>query len=133
MAGTKVAGTTFEIGTDGITYATLGCVVDWDLTKPSPTDIDTTCTTDTEAQSIKGIKPRATLAVSLNYDQDAAGRATAEASYEDDVDYYFRVTYSDAIVKTFTGRVKDISETGAVDDVIKAAYNIDVTSAIAEA
>lgn len=133
MAGTIVEGTLFEISDDNITFETLGCVTDWDLSRGTPTLIDTTCTSDTEMQNAKGLRPKATLAVSVNYDQDGAGRAIALASYADDAIYYFKVTYSDAIVKTFTGKVLDMSEAGAVDDIVKETLNIQIESAIAEA
>ena len=133
-SGINAQGTTFEISADGVTYTALGCVKTWDWTKPARAEIDTTCLTDTEKSFRFGLKDNGTLAVETLYDR-GAGSVLAEASYDSDVAYYFKVTYADtpATVKTFQGFVISISENGGLDDVIGAALEIRVSGAITEA
>lgn len=137
-SGLVTQGTDFRISVDGVSYTSLGCVESWDLSTSDRAEIDTTCLKDTSKTFKFGLKDSGTLGLELMYNIDGAGQVLLEASYASPDAYFFEVEYSNSAgttgtIKSFSGYVINLSETGGKDDVIKQSVTIKVSGEITAA
>lgn len=134
-SGIVTQGTDFRISTDGTVFESVGCVESWDLSTADRAEIDTTCLKDTSKSFKFGLKDSGTLSLETMYNIGGAGQALLEASYASPDAYSFEVEYSDnagvsGTVKSFSGYVINLSQTGGKDDVIKQSVTIKISGDI---
>lgn len=129
--GIVTQGTSIQISADDITFAELGCIQSWSLDSPSRPEIDTTCLLSTSKTFKFGLKDNGTVTTELLYEAGGAGQLVLEASYESNTPYYFSIEYTDGTIgdgtiKTFTGYVISISQSGNQDDVVRQSVQIKI-------
>ena len=131
-------GTIISISADGTTWTPVGCITGWDLSASARAEIDTTCLVDTSKSFKFGLKDNGTLSIDYFYDPEGAGQKLMEASYGSDTAYHFQIEYPNlgtggkGTIKVFEGYVIELSETGAVDEVLTASASIKISGDVTQ-
>ncbi len=128
-------GTVIRISEDGTTFTDIGCVSGFSWEFSERATIDTTCLTDTEKTFKFGLRDSGTVSIDYRFEPDGAGQVLLEESYASDTPYTFQVEYSDSLgvsgtIKEFDGFVTQMSQDGAIDDIVNASASIKITGPI---
>ena len=136
--GILTQGTLFEVSNDeGVTYIPFGCVTSFTLTSGTRTEIPTTCLTDTTKTFKFGLQDAGTLSVDTYSDLEGAGTVDLENSYESDIAYDFKISYSNdnegagtPTIKEFQGYVISFSENGTEDSILTTSWEIKISGTV---
>jgi hypothetical protein len=130
----EAQGTVFEIGVGTPVVYKGVCVKTFSGPGGAATVIDTTTLCSTAKEKRMGLRDEGTLSVVLNFVPSDEGHEALRAARASRALTPFRLTFTDtpATVWTFNGYVTTFSVSGAVDGVVEANVDIEITGAITE-
>jgi hypothetical protein len=118
----------------GITYALIGQVTDWTPGGKTVTISTSSPIAQRNIDKFKGTENYGADTLTVNRDDDDAGQVIVEAALASDNDYTFRVTFQDATIDYFTGKIVSFSTSGgSADSMVQAVIQLERTRTVVTA
>lgn len=130
--------TTFDLNvTTGYavpTYSAVGQVTDWTPGGKTVTITTSSPIAQRNIDKFKATENYGADTVTVNRDDDDAGQVIVEAALASDNDYTFRITFQDATIDYFTGKVVSFNTSGgSADSMVQAVIQLERTRTVVTA
>lgn len=113
-----------------VTFTEIGEFVDWDGPGGSASVIDVTHLQSAAKEKLIGLKDEGQLSITVNWDHSDTGQAAMQLARTNRTLTDFQLTFSDAVIATWSGYVLGFTISGAVDDKMSASITIEITGAV---
>ena len=118
----------------GITYVLVGQVTDWTPGGKTVTITTSSPIAQRNIDKFKATENYGADTVTVNRDDNDAGQVIVEAALASDNDYTFKVTFQDATIDYFTGKVVSFNTSGgSADSMVQAVIQLERTRTVVTA